>query len=163
MGTAEEIARNECINDSFHVKVFNKHICVRHDMVWDCQERAAMTDSTHATTAMPHLPQGPAECSKCAMIGTQTACIACKEGFWLDDKTSTCMKHEDKNHDMPVVKTNVAECPSEMEPFCKVCHEGHFDNNGTQEFVRECLVCREGFIKGSKGNCYSESDHSAGE
>jgi hypothetical protein len=136
-------------------------------MFYDCKATAATEYVTGSTTpALPAFPSGPEECEKCFMVGTQVGCASCKDHtMYVDSMTGMCKHKDNKDHHvpMPVVKTNVAECPSEMEPFCKICHEGHFDNNGTQEFVRECLVCREGFVKGSKGNCYSESDHSAGE
>jgi hypothetical protein len=154
----------------------NQKICVEGHMFYDCKATNA-TVATAATTgttgdmtpALPAFPSGPEECDKCFMVGGQVGCAHCKDAtMYVDSKTGMCM-HKDMKNDtdhhmpMPEIKTNVAQCPSEMMGSCKVCHEGHFDNNGTQEFVRKCLLCREGFIMGSKGNCYSEQDHSAGE
>jgi hypothetical protein len=156
-GDNVEIVCNECMRDSHHVRIMNKDVCVRSEMIWDCQERAAMMDSTHATAAMPALPQGPADCNKCAMLGSHIACLDCKEGFYVDQMTGTCMKHEDKKDYGTEPDMHMIACPSHMMHSCSACMEAMIDMNGNMQAMQMCFLCKPGFVKGSMGNCYENS------
>lgn len=117
------------------------------------------------TAATPYFPKGTIEhCNKCFMVGSEIGCAHCDDGMHVDPHTGMCVKWDDKKHEEHVeVQTNIIPCPGHMEHGCQICVEGEVDLNGAKHMVQQCLVCREGFVKGNKGGCYSEQDRTAGE
>ena len=98
--------------------------------------------------------------------GGMMGCIHCKPGFHVDDMTGTCMKdqihHPPQNgthHPTVAPESHIVDCTQpDLRRSCHICIMTKHDFNGQIHEQEGCLVCNEGYTKGTMGGCHKENN-----